>query len=250
MSDALSARNEGQDGAVRYEACVESAAGVRAALRAGVDRVELCADLAVGGTTPSIGLVSWAAAAATAAAPRRSGGRLAVHVLIRPRGGDFVYSPDELDVMARDIAAAKSAGADGLVFGVLTPAGEVDRAACERLVAQARPASITFHRAFDQAANPQDALHAVMSLGADRLLTSGAAATALEGASMIAGLVRQAAGGLIVLPGGGVTETTGPEILRRTGASELHFSGRSSAPPLAAAFDRIMAATAVGRAQG
>lgn len=246
MSDALSARDEGQGSAVRYEACVESADGVRAALQAGVDRVELCADLAVGGITPSIGLISWATAAATAAAPRRA----AVHVLIRPRGGDFVYSPDELDVMARDITAAKSAGADGLVFGVLTADSEVDRAACERLVALARPASITFHRAFDQAANRGDAFHAVMSLGADRLLTSGAAATALEGADVIAGLVRQAGRRLIVLPGGGVTETTGPEILRRTGASELHFSGRSSALPLTDAFGRIMAATDLGRAQG
>jgi copper homeostasis protein len=212
---------------------------VRAAIDAGADRVELCADLAVGGTTPSIGLICWAVAQA-AAAPRPP--RLAVHVLIRPRGGDFVYSAEELGVMARDIVAAKAAGADGIVLGALTANGAVDRAASERLIALARPASVTFHRAFDEAADMQAAFHEVVSLGVDRLLTSGGAATALDGVDVIAGMVRRVGGRLTVLPGGGVTETTAPEIVRRTGASELHFSARSSPLPLPAAIASIMAA--------
>jgi copper homeostasis protein len=224
---------------MRYEVCVESAAGVRAAIDAGADRVELCADLAVGGTTPSIGLIGWAVAQA-AAAPGPA--RLAVHVLIRPRGGDFVYSAAELDVMARDIVAARAAGADGIVLGALTASGAVDGPACERLIALARPASVTFHRAFDQAADMQAAFPEVVSLGVDRLLTSGGAATVLDGADVIAGLVRRADGHLTILPGGGVTETTAPEIVRRTGASELHFSARSSPLPLPAAIASIMAA--------
>lgn len=200
-----------------------STAGVLAAIEAGADRVELCADLAVGGVTPSIGLVEWAVFTAA--------GRLGVHVLIRPRGGDFVYSAAEVEVMLRDIAAAKAAGAAGIVIGALTPAGKVDRGVCARLTAAARPATVTFHRAFDETADPLAAFEDVRELGADRLLTSGGAVTALEGAGMIAELVRRSAGQPTILPGGGVTAATAAEILRRTGARELHFSGLKSGSP-------------------
>jgi copper homeostasis protein len=223
---------------MRFEVCVETADGVRAALAAGADRVELCGDLAVGGITPSFGLIEWAAGAGR--------GRLGVHVLIRPRGGDFVYDEVEEDVMARDIRAARAAGADGVVIGALTPGGAVDVALTARLVALARPMTVTFHRAFDEAADPAAAFGDVLELGADRLLTSGGAATALEGAGLIGKLVERSAGKLQVMAGGGVTEDTAADIVRRTRVGDLHFSARSSAPglPFGERVTRIMAAAA------
>jgi copper homeostasis protein len=220
----------------RFEVCVESADGVLAALDAGADRIELCASLAVGGITPSAGLIRWAV---EAAAPR-----MAVHVLIRPRGGDFVYSAAEEDVMSRDILSARAVGADGVVVGALTPSGTVDVELTARLVALARPLSVTFHRAFDEAADPAASFGDVLALGADRLLTSGGARTALEGAELIESLVVRSGGRVEVMAGSGVTEHTAAEILRRTGVRELHFSARASAPklPLAERIARIMAA--------
>jgi copper homeostasis protein len=226
---------------LRYEVCVESTDGVCAALAAGADRIELCADLAVGGTTPSIGLIEWAVGAAQA-------GGMAAHVLIRPRGGDFVYSPDEADVMARDIRAAKGAGVDGVVIGALTPSGAIDVPLAARLIAVARPMSVTFHRAFDNAADPIAAFAGVLELGADRLLTSGGAPTALEGADLIRSLTARSDGRIIVMAGSGVTEATAAQVVRRTSVRELHFSARASAPslPLTTRIARIM--TAAGSA--
>ena len=204
------------------------------ALAAGADRVELCADLTVGGVTPSAGLIEWAVAATR--------GRLRVHVLVRPRGGGFVYDADEEDVMARDIRAAKAAGADGVVIGALTPEATVDVALTARLIALARPLSVTFHRAFDETADPVAAFDDVLALGADRLLTSGGAATALEGAGLIGELVNRSGGKIAVMAGSGVTERTAAEIVRRTGVTELHFSARASAAdlPFAGRVIRIM----------
>jgi copper homeostasis protein len=217
-----------------FEVCADSPAAVLAAVSVGADRVELCSDLAVGGVTPSVGLIGWAAALIPA------------HVLIRPRGGDFVYSAAEADIMLRDIEAATAAGARGVVVGALTREGAVDLALCADLIAAARPASVTFHRAFDATADPAAAFADVLSLGADRLLTSGAAPTALDGADLIARLVARAGDQLVVLPGGGVTEATAAAIVAATGARELHFSGRSSpgtaTRPLATRLSAIMAA--------
>jgi copper homeostasis protein len=214
---------------VRFEVCAESPGAVLAAVAAAADRVELCADLGAGGVTPSAGLIEWAAS------------RLPTHVLIRPRPGDFVYTSDEVDVMLRDIAVAKAAGAAGIVLGALTASGRVDVSLCERLVAAARPASVTFHRAFDVAADPEAAFADVLSLGADRLLTSGAAPSALSGADLLADLVRRAAGRLTILAGGGVTAETAAELVRRTGVGELHFSARNSGPDGASLETRIQA---------
>jgi copper homeostasis protein len=238
---------------VRYEVCVTSVDGVRSALSAGADRVELCADLSVGGVTPD--------PATTAAAVEAAAGRLPVHVLIRPRAGHFVYSPDEVAVMLRSIETARRLGAAGLVLGALTPAGQVDLPVCQRLVAAARPASVTFHRAFDETADPLAALSSVLSLGVDRLLTSGSAPTALDGADVIAELVRRSSGQLIVMAGGGVTPANARAIVTRSGAPELHFSARprpgflspsTTAPsagpssPLAQRIRAIMRAAAAG----
>jgi copper homeostasis protein len=228
-----------EESRLRFEVCAESADGVRAALAVGADRVELCADLAVGGTTPSLGMIEWAVGL--------SAGRLGVHVLVRPRGGDFVYSADERDIMLRDIVAARSAGADGIVIGALTRAAAVDVGLMASLTEAARPASVTFHRAFDETADPLAAFDDVLEIGADRLLTSGTAISALAGADLIAGLVCRSAGRLTVLPGGGVSAANAAEILRRTGARELHFSGRGpQTQPLA---DRLAAIIAAASGQ-
>jgi copper homeostasis protein len=223
-------------GDLAFEVCVVSVGGVRAALAAGADRVELCASLEAGGVTPSIGLIERAVELAA--------GRLTVHVLVRPRGGDFVYSGDEENVMSRDIRAVKAAGADGVVVGALTPAGAVDVPLTHRLIKVARPLSVTFHRAFDEAADPASAFDDVLALGADRLLTSGGAPTALEGADVIESLVERSGKRIAVMAGSGVSEHTAAEIRRRTGVRELHFSARAAAPelPLPDRIARIMAA--------
>jgi copper homeostasis protein len=222
-------------GDLAFEVCVVSVGGVDAALTARADRVELCANLEVGGITPSIRLIERAVEIAA--------GRLAVHVLVRPRGGDFVYSADEEDVMSRDIVAAKSVGADGVVIGALTADGAVDVPLTRRLIEMARPLSVTFHRAFDETADPASAFGDVLALGADRLLTSGGAPTALEGADLIETLVARSGKNIAVMAGSGVTERTAADIVRRTRVRELHFSARTSAPglPLADRISRIMA---------
>jgi copper homeostasis protein len=230
---------------ISFEVCTASPDGVLAALGAGADRVELCASLDAGGITPSAGLIQWAVATAA--------GRLAVHVLVRPRPGGFAYTDAETGIMLADIAAAKAAGADGIVLGALTAAGGIDVDRCARLVAAARPASVTFHRAFDETADPVSAFGDVASLGVDRLLTSGAAPTALDGADLIAALVRRSGGRrpggpLTILAGAGVTEDNAAEIVRRTGVRDLHFSARASGQSGASLRTRIARIMSAARA--
>lgn len=208
---------------VRYEICLDSAAGVAEAAAAGADRVELCADLLEGGITPSAGMIAQAVAAAE--------DRLRVHVLIRPRGGDFVYGRREVAAMLHDIETAKRYGAQGIVIGALTADGAVDMDVCAELVAAARPASVTFHRAFDVSRDPLTAFERVVELGADRLLTSGAAPSALEGSALIAELVRRAGDRITILPAGGIDERTAARVVAETGASELHFTATRTAGP-------------------
>ncbi|HLH99956.1 MAG TPA: copper homeostasis protein CutC [Acidimicrobiales bacterium] len=230
---------------MRFEVCVESVDGVRAAARAGAHRVELCADLAVGGVTPDLAVVKEALAVADAAASVAgadadpvANGRLGVHVLVRPRGGDFVYSAAEVDVMRRDLAALVDAGVDGVVVGALDPAGRVDLATTRALVDAGRPARVTFHRAFDAAADPLAALEALADLGVDRVLTSGAAPTAADGAGLLARLVEAAGDRLIVLAGGGITDANAA-VVAAAGVSELHFSARYPAADGADHAERI-----------
>jgi len=175
------------------EACVDSVESALSAQAGGADRVELCDNLLEGGTTPSAGLIALCCARL----------RIPVHVLIRPRGGDFVYSDLDLDVMRRDIAVARQHGAQGVVFGILLPNGAIDVPRTRSLIAAARPLRVTFHRAFDFTADPDQALDDLITLGVDRLLTSGQAATALEGIGMLARLVRRAAGRIAIAAGGG-----------------------------------------------
>jgi copper homeostasis protein len=200
-----------------FEICVDSVAGVRAAAEAGADRVELCADLLEGGITPSLGTILVA----------RKVLDIKLHVIIRPRGGDFLYDEDEIAAMEADIASAKSAGVDGVVIGVLERDGRVNVKATERLIARARPASVTFHRAFDMTPEPLIALETLCELGVDRILTSGQEATAFEGANLIAELVKVARDRVIVMPGGGITARNASRVAAMTGARELHFAARA-----------------------
>ena len=200
----------------RLEICTGDPAGIVAAVKGGADRVELCSGLAEGGLTPS------------AAIMRYSCERIPTNVLIRPRGGDFVYTPDELAVMASDIDDAVKAGAKGVVIGVLTPEGKVDTKACRRLLAHARGLSNTFHRAFDLAADPFEALEDIIALGFSRVLTSGQASSALEGAELLAELHRKAAGRILIMAGAGVNPDNAAEVLSRSEADELHASARSA----------------------
>ncbi len=179
-----------------YEICVDSVAGVRAAKAAGAHRVELCGDLIEGGTTPSRGMMRQA----------RTIAGIRLHVMIRPRGGDFLFDDDEFAIMEADIETAKAEGADGVVIGLLTEAdGRSMRSGRAVLIARARPLSVTFHRAFDMTPDPFEALETLITLGVDRVLTSGQEATVLEGLPLIAELVRRAGERIIVMPGGGIT---------------------------------------------
>lgn len=200
------------------EACVDTIAGALAAQQGGAKRVELCADLIVGGTTPSAGTIQLAVSQLA----------IPIHVMIRPRADDFVYDEYDLSVMAHDIRYTKETGAAGVVFGLLQPDGTIDTAATRRLTELARPLSVTFHRAFDLVTDPFTALDTLIELGIDRLLTSGQEATALEGSNLIAGLIRRAANRIVVMPGGGINEHTIARIAQSTGAQELHMSGRAT----------------------
>jgi len=200
---------------ILVEACVDSVESALAAGRGGAHRLELCANLIEGGTTPSAGTL----------AVCRARLEIPIFVLIRPRGGDFLYSAAELAVMLEDIRRVKQAGAQGVVIGVLRADGEIDADRTGELIAAARPMHVTFHRAFDVSRDAARALEALVALGVERVLTSGRAATAPEGAETIARLVRQAAGRIGVLPGGGVTPDNVAALVRATGVTEVHLTG-------------------------
>jgi copper homeostasis protein len=202
------------------EVCSCSVDAVMEAGSGGATRVELCSLLSCGGITPSAGLIRQARAACG-----QSG--LQIHVLIRPREGDFVYSESELQTMLEDIRFCAEAGVDGVVMGALTKGGALDVDSCSRLVEAAGPMHKTFHRAFDVCANPSETLEQIISLGFDRLLTSGQKADALSGASLIASLVKQSAGRIVIMPGAGINPANIAEIQRLTGAAEFHSSARA-----------------------
>ena len=202
----------------KFEICANSVASCIAAQEGGADRVELCAGIPEGGTTPSYGMIRSA----------RENITIALNVIIRPRGGDFLYSKEELTEMLYDIRTAKELGADGLVFGCLTPDGQVDIEAMTPLMEAAGDTPVTFHRAFDHSADPFQALEDIISLGCARILTSGCRPTALEGVSLLAQLVEAAGDRIIIMPGCGVKESNIAETARLSGAREFHFSARES----------------------
>lgn len=199
------------------EICIDGVASAQAAAVGGADRVELCANLPEGGTTPSAGMIR-------AVRSVFHGGLM---VIIRPRGYDFLYSPEELDVMLHDIRTARDLGADGVVIGCLTAEGRVDQARCERLMEAAGSLDLTFHRAFDMSRDLSEALEDIAKLGIKRILTSGGKPDVPAGLSEIASLVKQAGARLSLMPGGGVTEKNLADIVRATGVREIHLSARS-----------------------
>ncbi len=198
------------------EICANSVESCIAARQGGAYRVELCAGIPEGGTTPSYGEMVVARRAID----------IKLNVIIRPRGGDFLYSDDELAAMALDIQAARTAGADGVVFGCLAADGSVDLERNARLVHEAEGLSKTFHRAFDVCRDPFEALEQIIKLGFDRILTSGQQATAPEGAALIAQLVERAAGRIVIMPGCGVNESNIAALAAKTHAYEYHMSAR------------------------
>lgn len=201
----------------KIEICANSVASCIAAQQGGADRVELCAGIPEGGTTPSYGMIESA----------RHKIDIKLHVIIRPRGGDFLYDETEQEMMLRDIEIARQLGADGVVFGCLTPQGEIDRELNGRLMTAARGLSTTFHRAFDMCKDPFVALEQLIELGFDRVLTSGQQATAPQGSAVLARLVEQADKRIIILPGCGVNEDNIARLAEETGAIEFHMSARS-----------------------
>lgn len=201
-----------------YEVCVNSVSGVRAAKAAAANRVELCADLLEGGLTPSLGMLRRA----------RAVGRIGLHVMIRPRGGDFVFDDDEFAIMRADIETAKVEGVDGVVIGLLTEDGQVDAGRTHELLSLARPLSVTFHRAFDMARDPFHALQALVELGVDRVLTSGQEATALEGLPLLTELFKVADDGIVVMPGGRITSRNIARIVDALKPKEVHFAALQS----------------------
>lgn len=197
---------------VILEACVDSVESAIAAQTGGAHRIELCEDLLEGGTTPSAGMIEVC----------RERLHIPVHVLIRPRGGDFVYSDVEIEVMQRDIALARRFGAQGVVFGALHADGTVDVARTRALLGVSRPLSVTFHRAFDFTPDADAALDALIGLGIDRVLTSGQAPLAVEGIGTLARLVTRAAGRIRILAGGGLSEENIARVADLTGVQEVH----------------------------
>ncbi|NXS22673.1 CUTC protein, partial [Mystacornis crossleyi] len=206
------------------EVCVDSVESAVNAERGGAGRIELCAGLVEGGTTPSMGLLQVVKQCV----------RVPVFVMIRPRGGDFLYSDREVEVMKADIRLAKLHGADGLVFGALTEDGRIDTELCTALLAVCRPLPVTFHRAFDMVHDPLVALETLISLGFERVLTSGCDSSALEGLSLIKRLAEQVMSPArcvtlaLFPPGGGITERNLQRILEGSTASEFHCSARSA----------------------
>lgn len=202
---------------IKFEICSGSLQSALNAQEAGAHRVELCSALSLGGLTPSYGFIELA----------RKRLEMDINVLIRPRQGDFLYDSDEVAVMIRDIIACAQMGVNGVVIGALDPFGNVDVDACRAMVAVAKHngLSVTFHRAIDRSSNIFAALEDVISLGADRVLSSGGKRTSYEGKEVLAKMNEIAAGRIAIMPGGGVNAGNIKEILQVTGAGEIHFSG-------------------------
>jgi len=198
----------------KLEICSGSVESAVNAQFAGADRVELCDNLYEGGTTPSFGTIVLA----------RENLTIGLHVIIRPRGGDFLYSDPEYDIMRRDIEMCGENGIDGVVIGLLKADGTIDTERTAKLVELAYPMSVTFHRAFDVCIDPFRSLEDIISTGASRILTSGQKNIAPEGSAIIHELVKKAGNRIIIMPGSGLDESNIAEMAKATGAEEFHLA--------------------------
>lgn len=199
------------------EVCCFSVQSALNAQKGGAHRVELCDNLPEGGTTPSYGTIALA----------RELLSIKLHVIIRPRGGDFLYSDLEFEAMKRDIEFCKQQGIDGIVIGLLNADGTIDKLRTKELVDIARPMSVTFHRAFDMAKEPFEALEDLINIGLDRILTSGQEQTAIKGKKLIKNLIERAQSRIIILPGAGINEENIKEFAEYTLANEFHSTAKS-----------------------
>jgi len=199
------------------EICCYNLDSALIAADAGADRIELCADPSAGGTTPGIGLIKTI---------RRKTG-IELYPIIRIRGGDFLFSEEELGVMMHEVEACKTAGCEGVVIGMLLPEGRVDKANTSRLVEKAYPMCVCFHRAFDWTRNPFEALEDIIETGCERILTSGQQPTAIMGAALIKDLVEKADGRIQIMPGSGIRAANISDLKRETGATQFHSSART-----------------------
>lgn len=195
------------------EICLESVESVVAAQKGGADRVELCSDLFEGGLTPTLGTFTVA---------RKLASTIKINVMIRPRGGDFCYSDEEFEVMKEDLLSLKNAGADGIVFGILTPEGDIDEERTRALVALASPLPVTFHRAFDMSKDAFKSLETLIDLGVKRILTSGLEPTVMEGLPLLTELVKKAGDRIIIMPGCGISERNFKYLDEKINAKEYH----------------------------
>lgn len=216
---------------MQLEICCGDLASVYAAKNGGASRIELCSGLSEGGLTPSAGMID---AAVASGIPQ-------INVLIRPRSGDFLYSPEETALMQSDIVTAVKAGATGVVIGALTPDGDIDTEVCARLIAAARKAAeerhgegfrvnVTFHRAFDLSANPDKSLEDVISLRCDCLLTSGMAPSAVKGIPMLRKIAERADGRIDIMAGAGINPANASDIIAATGVDAIHSTARKPVP--------------------
>jgi copper homeostasis protein len=201
----------------KLEICCFNLDSAVIAADAGADRVELCADPAAGGTTPGIGLIKTV----------RKKIIIELYPIIRIRGGDFLFSEEELDVMVHEVQACKAAGCEGVVIGMLLPDGRVDKINASRLVEKAYPMEVCFHRAFDWTRNPFEALEDIIEIGCERILTSGQQPTAIMGATLIRDLILQADGRIQIMPGSGIRADNISDLKNETGATQFHSSART-----------------------
>lgn len=191
-----------------------------AAEKHGATRIELCAGMSEGGTTPSAGLIKAAIQKA----------KIPVYVMIRPRGGDFLYSDTEYETMLADILLCKNLGAPGIVTGILNKDGTIDRERNCRITELAYPLGVTFHRAFDRATNPMNAVKAIIDCGFERILSSGQKPTAMEGRELLKSLIQQFGNDIIIMPGSGINADNIEELAKITGATNFHLSGKTEVP--------------------
>lgn len=202
---------------ITLEICANSVDSALNAQKGGAHRVELCDNLSAGGTTPSYGSIIKA----------RELLQIKLYPIIRPRGGDFLYNDLEFELMQKNIEMCKRIGCDGVVIGLLTSSGKIDKERTRHLVDLAKPLGVTFHRAFDRCVDPLEGMKTIIETGCERILTSGQQPTAPEGIELISQLVEKAAGRLTIMPGSGIRKKNIADVLKKTGAKAIHTTAKA-----------------------